>query len=79
MDMSFAQLAEKTNIPMENVRNIYYGKVKDPKVSTILAIARTLDVSVNYLLGSIIEGEMELFSNFRKGGNYVSCNANNKV
>jgi transcriptional regulator with XRE-family HTH domain len=67
-DMSFAKLAEKAEIPLETVRNIYYGRVKDPKVSTVLALAKALDVSVNYLFGGITENEIELVTNFRKCG-----------
>lgn len=67
-EMSFPQLAEKANIPLETVRNLYYGRVKDPKVSTILAIAKALDVSVNYLFGGMTERETELVANFRKCG-----------
>ena len=70
MDMSFAQLAEKADIPLETVRNLYYGKVKDPKVSTLLAISKALNVSVNYLVGGINEDEYELVTNFRKCGNH---------
>lgn len=69
-DMSFAKLAEKAEIPLETVRNIYYGRVKDPKVSTVLALAKALDVSVNYLFGGITENEIELVTNFRKCGSH---------
>ena len=68
MEMSFSQLAEKADIPLETVRNLYYGKVKDPKVSTILKLSKILNVSVNYLVGEITENESELVANFRKCG-----------
>ena len=70
MEMSFSQLAEKADIPLETVRNLYYGKVKDPKVSTILKLSKILNVSVNYLVGEISEDESELVANFRKCGNH---------
>lgn len=72
MEMSFSQLAEKADIPLETVRNLYYGKVKDPKVSTLLKISSTLNVSVNYLLGgkTMSEEEIELITNFRKCGSH---------
>lgn len=70
MDMTFPQLSEKADIPLETVRNLYYGRVKDPKVSTILAISKALDVSVNYLFGGSTEDEIELVANFRKCGNH---------
>ena len=68
MEMSFPQLSEKADIPLETVRNLYYGRVKDPKVSTILKLCQALDVSVNYLFGGITEREIELVANFRKCG-----------
>ncbi len=70
MDMTFAQLSEKADIPLETVRNLYYGRVKDPKVSTILKLSKALDVSVNYLFGGITENEIELVANFRKCGTH---------
>ena len=49
-NMSWQKLAEIANVPAETMRNIYYGKVRDPKVSTMMAISRTLNVSVNFLM-----------------------------
>lgn len=71
-EMTFAQLSERADIPLETVRNLYYGKVKDPKVSTLLAISKALNVSVNYLLGGSVftDDEVEMIQNFRKCGNH---------
>lgn len=65
---SVARLAEATDLPVETIRNLYYGKVKDPKVSTLLAISRVLDVSVNYLVGESVNTKREeaLIKNFKK-------------
>ena len=65
---SVAKLAEATDLPVETIRNLYYGKVKDPKVSTLLAISKVLDVSVNYLVGESVNTKREeaLVRNFRK-------------
>lgn len=70
MEMTFPQLAEKADIPLETVRNLYYGRVKDPKVSTILAISKALNVSPSYLFGGVTYDEEELLQNFRKCGNH---------
>ena len=65
---SVQKLAEATDLPVETIRNLYYGKVKDPKVSTVLAISRVLDVSVNYLVGESVNTRREeaLVRNFKK-------------
>lgn len=71
-DMTFAQLSEQADIPLETVRNLYYGKVKDPKLSTVMAISKALNVSVNFLLGESVfsDDEVEMILNFRKCGKH---------
>lgn len=81
-DMTYQELAEQAGIPLETMRNIYYGKVKDPKASTLLAISRTLRISVNRLMGERLytKEEEELILNFRKCGKHgksmISLTAN---
>lgn len=71
-NMHYSQLAERAGIPLETMRNIYYGKVKDPKASTLLAIARVFQVSVNYLMGEdfISPDEKDLLQNYRDCGRH---------
>lgn len=45
------ELAEKCDLPLETIRNIYYGKTNDPKVSTVMRIAKVFNLSVNCLMG----------------------------
>ncbi len=70
--ISWQKLAEMADVPIETMRNIYYGKVRDPKVSTMLGISRALDVSVNYLMGQSIftDEEKSLIHHYRKCGNH---------
>ncbi len=70
--MTWQKLAEKADVPLETMRNIYYGKVRDPKVSTMLGISRALDVSVNYLMGESLfsDEEKALIHHYRKCGNH---------
>lgn len=49
-DISLTDLAELSGVPFETLRNIYYRKVKDPKVSTAFQLASALEVTVEYLL-----------------------------
>lgn len=66
--MSYKELAEKSGVPEETVRNLYYGKVKDPKASTLLAISEVLGVSVNRLAGKRLYSKPEetLIMNYRR-------------
>lgn len=71
-NLSIQQLAEMSEVPVETMKNLYYGRVKDPKVSTVLQISQALDVSVNYLMGDmfISDEERTLVSAYRKCGNH---------
>lgn len=71
-DMTYQELAEKAEIPLETMRNLYYGKVKDPKASTLLAISKVLRISVNRLMGERLytKEEEDLVMNFRRCGNH---------
>lgn len=70
--MSWHELAEKANIPEETMRNIYYGKVKDSKASTLLHISQVLGCSVNWLMGEPImtPDEEAMLRNYRKCGRH---------
>ncbi len=69
-NISLQELAEKADVPYETMRNIYYGKVTDPKVSTLMNISKVFQVSVNYLMGQSIysSDEQALIKNYRKCG-----------
>lgn len=49
--LSLAAFAEMSSLPLETVRNVYYGKTADPKISTVLQMANALGMSVNQLMG----------------------------
>lgn len=70
--ISWQELAEIADIPVETMRNIYYGKVRDPKISTMLAISKALHVSINYLIGDRIytHNEEKILTCYRKCGNH---------
>lgn len=44
-------LAERSGLPLETVKNIYYGRTADPKVCTMLAISEATGYSMNCLMG----------------------------
>ena len=65
-------LAEKSGLPLETIRNIYYGKTADPKISTVMAIADATGHSINCLMGKCphtIEEKM-ILKNYRTCGKH---------
>lgn len=66
------ELSEASNVPIETVRNIYYGKVKDPKASTVMAFSKALGCTVNHLMGDEVftPKEINLVENYRKCGTH---------
>lgn len=70
--ISIQEFAEMCDLPIETVRNIYYGKSADPKVSTIFKMADALNMSMNCLLGkcSHTAAERLLLQNYRECGRH---------
>lgn len=70
--MSWHDVAEKGNIPEETVRGIYYGRVKNPKVETLLRISQVVGCSINWLMGAPImtPDEEAMLRNYRKCGKH---------
>lgn len=70
-NLTLQQVADDSNLPIETLRNIYYEKSHDPKVSTVLKLSQALDLSVNYLCGHHLykEDEEILIRNYRAASN----------
>ena len=66
------EFSEMCDLPLETVRNIYYGKSADPKLSTILKMADALNMSINCLLGKCSHSlsERVLIENYRSCGSH---------
>lgn len=71
-NISISDFADMCDLPLETVRNIYYGKTTDPKVSTVLKMAKALGYSVNCLMGQCAydKDEMKLLGYYRFCGNH---------
>ena len=71
-DMTLRELADKSDVPLETLRNIIYNKVTDPKTSTMYAIGKVFGVSINFLLGEpfISPEETALVANYRRSGKH---------
>lgn len=65
-------LAEKSGLPYETIKNIYYGRTPDPKVSTVLAIADATGHSMNCLMGKCPHTPQEkaILKNYRTCGRH---------
>lgn len=66
------ELAEMCDLPVETIRNIYYGKTPDPKASTVLKISKALNITVNCLMGECSHSSKEraLLQYFRACGHH---------
>ena len=74
-NLSVAEFADMCDLPLETVRNIYYGKTTDPKLSTAMKMATALNISVNTLAGeSAINREERAIVNF-----YRQCGTHGKA
>lgn len=70
--LSIAEFADMCDLPFETVRNIYYGKTTDPKLSTAVKMAEALNLSINCLLGKCphTAEEKALITNYRSCGKH---------
>ncbi len=71
-NISKEKFAEMCDLPLETVRNVYYGKTPDPKVSTVLKMAKALGIGVNCLMGQCehTTEEKALLNRFRQCGKH---------
>ena len=69
-NISLAEFAEMCDLPLETVKNVYYGKITDPRSSTVLKMSQALQLSVNCLLGVCQHtvDEKILLTNYRISG-----------
>lgn len=67
---SIQYVAKIAGLPEETVKNIYYAKTPDPKISTIMKLAEAFNLSVNCLMGkcSHTPAERALLRNYRACG-----------
>ena len=49
--ISLEYYSQMSGVPMETLRNIYYGRTSNPNIKTVMAMAEALDMTINSLLG----------------------------
>lgn len=69
-NISLHDFAEMCDLPLETVKNVYYGKITDPRSSTVLKMSQALQISANCLLGACQHtlDEKILLTNYRTSG-----------
>ncbi len=70
--LSIDDFAEMCDLPVETVKNVYYGRTIDPKISTVMKMAKALNTSVNCLMGQCSHTleERVLLQHYRMCGNH---------
>ncbi len=51
-DITIKEISEEADIPFSTLNSILYGNPKDIKLSTVVKLAKTLDVSIDELVGA---------------------------
>ena len=69
--ISLEYYSQMSGVPMETLRNIYYGRTSNPNIKTVMAMAEALDMTINSLLGVENTGnheERKLMNYYRSCG-----------
>lgn len=71
-NLSIQEFAEMCDLPVDTIKNIYYGKSTDPKLSTAVKIADALQLSVNCLMGKCphTPAERAIIERYRRCGKH---------
>lgn len=65
-------LADKSNLSYDTVKNLWYGKTPDPKLSTVLQLSEAFGITVNCLVGRCVhtQDEKDMLNYFRACGEH---------
>lgn len=71
-NVTLNQLADKTNISLNTLQNLYYAKNVSPRSETIYKVCKALDITADYLIGltKYDKNELELLTNYQKCGRH---------
>lgn len=65
----FAQKCnEEYDVSIDTVKSVCYGRISNPKLETLIAMANILDVSIDFLVGrtEYAKDELEILKNYRQ-------------
>lgn len=57
---SLQELANHSNLPYDTVKSIYYGRIENPRIETLIALAEAFGISLDYIVGRLDYAEHEL-------------------
>ena len=66
--ISLEYYSQISGVPMETLRNIYYGRTSNPNIKTVMAMAEALDMTINAFLGVeniVSKEEFQLIQDYR--------------
>lgn len=71
-NISLPQLAEMSDLSLSTLQNLYYAKNQNPRIETLYAICKALDVTLDYLTGltKYDKNELEMLRNYQKCGRH---------
>lgn len=71
-NLGASEFAEMCDLPLETVKNFYYGKTTDPKISTVEKMASALNMDINCFIGKCAHTTAEkiLLRNYRDCGRH---------
>lgn len=72
-NLTLEQLSSLSQVPLETIRNILYKRALNPRIDTIVAIARALNVSVEELIMDTQDSDIS-----RLLSRYCQCNPHGK-
>ena len=72
LNWSLTKLADKSDLSYDTIKNLYYGRIENPKIETLISLADAFNVSLDFLTGRInyATEELELLRNYRKCSNH---------
>ena len=47
------ELSRRSDVAFDTVKNLYYGRIENPRIETLIAIADAFSISLDYLVGRI--------------------------
>ena len=54
------ELSKRSGLSFDTVKNLYYGRIENPKIETLICIADAFSISLDYLVGRLDYAEHEL-------------------
>lgn len=52
-DWGLQELSNRSGLPYDTVKSIYYGRIENPRIETLIAIADAFTISLDFLVGRI--------------------------